>query len=95
MTPIEHRTIHVRGRVQGVFFRQSTKQQARHLGLNGTVRNNPDDTVTIEAEGPTEALRQLEAWCHHGPPAARVDRVEVTSGEVQGFQTFEVIRGTG
>lgn len=89
---VEHRTIHVHGRVQGVFFRQSTKQQAHTLALTGTVRNNPDDTVTIEAEGPAEALNQLETWCHHGPPAARVDRVEVTPGTVQGYTDFRVER---
>lgn len=89
---IEHRTIHVHGRVQGVFFRQSTQQEARRLGLTGTVRNNPNDTVTIEAEGPAEALQQLERWCHHGPPAARVDKVEVTEREVRGYADFRVER---
>ncbi|MCA8832620.1 acylphosphatase [Hymenobacter pini] len=93
MSPsVEHRTIHVHGRVQGVFFRQSTQQEARRLGLTGTVRNNPDGTVTIEVEGPTEALRQLETWCHHGPPAARVDKVEAREGEVRGYPDFRVER---
>ncbi|RSK48496.1 acylphosphatase [Hymenobacter rigui] len=91
-SPVEHRTIRVHGRVQGVFFRQSTQQEAYRLGLTGTVRNNPDDTVTIEAEGPLEALQQLEAWCHHGPPAARVDRVEVAAGAVQRYADFRVER---
>lgn len=87
----EHRTFTVYGRVQGVFFRQSTRQQARALGLNGYARNNPDGTVTIEAEGPAEALAALESWCRQGGPvAARVDRVEVTSGAVQGHEAFEV-----
>lgn len=93
MSANEHRTIRVHGHVQGVFFRQSTHEQAQRLGLTGTVRNNPDDTVTIEAEGPTEALNQLEAWCHQGPAAARVSKVEAQAGAVQGYQTFEVLRG--
>ncbi|MBT2559462.1 acylphosphatase [Hymenobacter sp. ISL-91] len=87
----EHRTFLVQGRVQGVFFRQSTRQQARQLGLTGYARNNPNGTVTIEAEGPTEALDALESWCRQGgPPTARVDKVEVTAGEVQGYAQFEV-----
>ena len=87
----EHRTFLVRGRVQGVFFRQSTRQQAQALGLNGYARNNPDGTVTIEAEGPADALAALESWCRQGGPvAARVDRVDVTSGTVQGHEAFEV-----
>jgi acylphosphatase len=89
---IEHRTIHVHGRVQGVFYRQSTRTEARRLGLSGTVRNNPDGTVTIEAEGPADALNALEAWCHQGPPAAKVSNVEVQPGPVQGYQEFEVKR---
>lgn len=82
--------MHVQGRVQGVFFRQSTQHEARRLGLTGTVRNNPDGTVTIEAEGPAAALDALEAWCHTGPPAARVDQVAATPGKVQGHQKFSV-----
>jgi len=88
----EHRTFRIHGRVQGVFFRQSTRQQAQALGLTGYARNNPDATVTIEAEGPAAALDTLEAWCQHGPPAARVDKVEATSGPVQGYPAFEVQR---
>lgn len=89
---IVHRTFLVRGHVQGVFYRQSTQQEARRLGLVGIVRNNPDNTVTIKAEGPDEALRQLETWCHHGPVAARVTGVGVTEGEVQGYPDFRVER---
>ncbi|MBT9393348.1 acylphosphatase [Hymenobacter sp. NST-14] len=89
---IEHRIFRVHGRVQGVFYRQSTRQQARQLGLTGYARNNPDGTVTIEAEGPPEALAQLEQWCHQGPPAARVEEVEATTGPVQGYPEFEIRR---
>ncbi|MCR5887155.1 acylphosphatase [Hymenobacter sp. J193] len=90
MSQIHHRTLHVHGRVQGVFFRQSTQHEARRLGLSGYACNNPDGTVTIEAEGPAEALDALETWCHKGPPLARVDKVEATSGPIQGFDGFEV-----
>jgi acylphosphatase len=67
----------VSGRVQGVAFRASTQHQARLLGLTGWVRNRADDTVEILAEGERTALQQLVDWCHEGPPAARVTRVEV------------------
>ncbi|RAK66193.1 acylphosphatase [Hymenobacter edaphi] len=91
MSP-EHRTFHIHGRVQGVFFRQSAKQEAERLGLHGYAQNNADATVTIEAEGPAEALAALESWCRHGPPQARVDRVEAQAGAVQGFTSFEIRR---
>jgi acylphosphatase len=60
---IEHRTFRIYGRVQGVFYRQSSRQVDRRLGLTGFARNNPDGTVTIEAEGPPDALDALLAWC--------------------------------
>lgn len=90
--PTEHRTFHIQGHVQGVFYRQSTRTEARRLGLAGTVRNNPDGSVTVEAEGTPEALNALESWCRQGPPAARVASVEVQSGPVQGYREFEVTR---
>ncbi|SHL71167.1 acylphosphatase [Hymenobacter psychrotolerans] len=89
---IQHRTFLVHGRVQGVFYRQSTVQQARQLGLHGYARNNPDGTVTIEAEGPAHALDALQAWCHQGPPAAHVTQVDVAAGPVQHYTGFEVRR---
>ena len=85
-----HRTFQIHGRVQGVFYRQSARVQAQGLGLVGYARNNADGTVTIEAEGSAEALNTLEAWCHQGPAAARVDRVTVAAGPVQGHLEFEV-----
>ncbi|PJJ58891.1 acylphosphatase [Hymenobacter chitinivorans] len=89
----EHRRFEIQGRVQGVFFRQSTRAEAQRLGLTGYARNNADGTVTIEAEGTPDALAALEAWCHQGPPAARVDRVEVSrGGAVQGFADFSIAR---
>ncbi|SNC68050.1 acylphosphatase [Hymenobacter gelipurpurascens] len=89
---IEHRSIRVHGQVQGVFYRQSTRHEARRLGLRGTVCNNPDGTVSIEAEGPAEALDALQAWCQQGPPAAHVTKVESASGPVEGYTAFEVKR---
>jgi len=65
------------GRVQGVFYRQATADEARRLGLRGWVRNLPDGRVEAEAEGARAALEALLAFCRRGPPAARVEGVEV------------------
>jgi acylphosphatase len=87
-----HYTLQIHGRVQGVFYRQSACTEAQRLGLTGYARNNPDGTVTIEAEGPAEKLAALEAWCHQGPAAAEVTKVEVQPGEMQGYSLFEIRR---
>jgi acylphosphatase len=76
----------VTGRVQGVSFRATTASQARQLGVVGWVRNLSDGSVELEAQGADDRIAALLAWCEHGPPAARVDRVDVreldaTTGE--------------
>jgi acylphosphatase len=68
----------VSGRVQGVFFRQSTVDEARRLGLRGWVRNLPDGRVEAEVEGERSDVEALLRFCRRGPPAAKVDAVEVT-----------------
>lgn len=79
----------VSGLVQGVFFRANTQSVAQQLGIRGYVRNLPDGRVEVVAEGDEEALKKLIDWCHHGPPLARVERVEVRwenpTGEFSGF----------
>ena len=81
----------VRGEVQGVYFRQSTRQMAERLNLRGWVANRDDGSVELEAEGEESAVRQLAEWAHQGPPAARVERVEVEPGEPTGeFDGFDV-----
>lgn len=79
----------VHGRVQGVYYRASARDYARHLNLNGWVRNCPDGSVEIIAEGERMQLERLIAWCHKGPPAAVVTRIEVewqeATGEFVGF----------
>lgn len=80
----------VSGKVQGVFFRASTRERALDLGLNGRATNLPDGRVGVIAEGDAGALDALEAWLHQGPPAARVESVvrEAWSGPVnEGFVT--------
>jgi acylphosphatase len=66
----------ISGRVQGVFFRESTRGEAEPLGLDGHAINLPDGRVEVVAAGDASALDRLEAWLRDGPPAARVDRVE-------------------
>jgi acylphosphatase len=74
----------VSGRVQGVWYRQATCDEARALGLRGWVRNVPDGRVEVEAEGEREALGRLLAFCRRGPPRADVDDVEVVWTEHRG-----------
>jgi acylphosphatase len=81
---IVRKRLHITGRVQGVAFRASTVAAARDLGLSGWVANRADGSVEAMAEGDDAAVTVLVRWCHHGPPAARVDRVEVTDEPVQG-----------
>jgi len=82
---------HVSGRVQGVFFRVSTRDQARALGLTGTVSNLPDGRVAVTACGTQAALESLQQWLWEGPPQAAVSDVqrEVISEE-SGFSRFEI-----
>jgi len=68
----------VTGRVQGVSFRAATRAEARRLGVVGWVKNRADGTVELEAEGPDDVIAALVTWCQHGPPAARVARVDVS-----------------
>ncbi len=69
--------LRIHGRVQGVYFRESTRQEAERLGVRGWVRNLPDGSVEAQVEGEEAAVDALVRWCHRGPPAARVDEVKV------------------
>lgn len=83
-TKLERVHLLISGTVQGVFYRQSTLEEAVRLGLAGWVRNLDDGRVEAVAEGPREALDALVAWCRRGPPAARVSDVATTFGEATG-----------
>ena len=74
--------LRITGRVQGVAFRASTITAARTLGLAGWVANRADGSVEAVAEGDAAEVAALIRWCQHGPPAARVDHVEVTDEPV-------------
>jgi acylphosphatase len=84
------RRVVVHGSVQGVFFRDSTRQRARQHGVTGWVRNNWDGTVEAVFEGEPEAVDRLVEFCRQGPRGAEVERVEVVDEEPEGLTGFEV-----
>lgn len=90
MTETIARDVVVSGRVQGVFFRDSTRREARRLGVTGWVRNCPDGTVQAHVEGAPEAVAELVRWCREGPRHADVDDVRVSEAEPEGGRGFEI-----
>lgn len=87
-----HADIRIFGEVRGVSFRYFAKQEAENLNLSGFAQNRPDGSVYIEAEGGEESLQKFIGWCRHGPPTARVEKIEVVDGPVRNFAEFEVRR---
>lgn len=87
------RRIHaiISGRVQGVFYRASTMDEAIRLGLTGWVKNLADGSVELVAEGPSNSIDALISWCRKGPPHARVTNIEIDeqapTGEFERFLT--------
>lgn len=89
---MKHINIKVSGKVQGVFFRASTKAVADQIGVKGKVKNEKDGSVLIEAEANATMLDMFVEWCNQGPEKAKVESVEVTDGEMQNYTNFEVIK---
>ena len=90
MEPIRVRLI-IEGRVQGVWFRDSTRRQATMLGVTGWVRNRPEGTVEVLAEGTEGAVQKLVSWCRRGPSGARVDHLHEEREPWKGeFESFDV-----
>jgi acylphosphatase len=87
-----NKQIKISGKVQGVFFRQSTVQKALELGIKGWVKNEPDGSVSVEIEGIPSAMMEMEAWLKHGPPMAKVESLEITDGEVLNYADFLIGR---
>jgi acylphosphatase len=87
--PIRKRAI-VRGRVQGVFFRDSTRERAQAHGVSGWVCNRADGAVEAVLEGPPEAVDRVVRFLETGPPHAHVASVEVSAEPVEGLRGFEV-----
>ena len=81
----------IEGRVQGVWFRDSTRNKAIRLNLTGWVKNRFDGSVELVAEGPREEVEKLIEWCHHGPPTARVTRLHEIKEDFTGeFDSFRI-----
>jgi acylphosphatase len=83
-------SIIVRGRVQGVFYRQSTREKATELNINGFVRNLPDGSVYILATGDTDQLHAFVNWCWQGPKKAIVTDVQQEIRALQQFDSFRI-----
>ena len=84
--------VKIEGQVQGVFFRQSTQEKARELGIKGSVKHCDDASVEIIATGTKEQLDKLVAWCWEGPPKAKVINVGTQELSLQQFYNFSIIR---
>jgi acylphosphatase len=82
--------VRVTGQVQGVAFRWHVQEQAHRLGVVGWVRNEVDGSVLLHAEGEDVAVSDLVAWCHRGPPSARVSHVAVREAAPVGATSFEI-----
>ncbi len=83
----------IEGWVQGVFFRTSTVQEAKRLGIKGWVRNCTDGSVEVVAEGNKKKIDQFIQWCHQGPAGAQVHNVQLHWKDHQGaFENFSIRR---
>ena len=87
---IKHFDITIQGKVQGVWFRDSTQKEAQKHGIKGFVRNEPDGSVHIEAEGNPGKLDEFVKWCHAGPEKAVVANVDMSEGDLKHFNEFIV-----
>ena len=80
------------GKVQGVFFRASTKAVADQMGMKGFIKNQKDGTVLIHAEGEPLFMDDFIGWCKSGPDDARVEDVTIEDAEVKNYRNFEVLK---
>lgn len=88
----KHLDIKVKGKVQGVSFRATTKAVADQLGVKGFIKNEADGSVYIEAEGDTVLIESFLEWCQEGPDRARVEHVESNEVELKNYRNFEVVK---
>lgn len=87
---ISHYTIIITGQVQKVGFRFQANLEAIRSNLRGFVRNEPDGSVYIEAEGEEDNLREFVAWCEEGPSRSYVESLDIKKGPVTGFTEFVI-----
>lgn len=84
--------VFVSGKVQGVFYRATTRDTAGEEGVDGWVKNLADGRVEAVFEGPEAAVESMVEWCHEGSPQARVEDVEVEYADPEGIDGFEIRR---
>lgn len=89
---MKHIKIRITGKVQGVSFRATTKAIADQMGVRGMIRNEKDGSVYMEAEGDDTSLEVFQEWCNEGPDRAKIENVEVTSGELKNYRNFEIFK---
>jgi acylphosphatase len=87
---VTRRRVVARGRVQGVFFRDSTRREARSAGVAGWVRNRPDGAVEAVFEGDESAVERMVQFVRRGPGHAEVEDLEVHEEEPEGLEAFDV-----
>ena len=85
-------SITISGKVQGVYYRQSTKEMAVSLGITGHVKNLKDESVYIIATGVKEQLDKLVTWCRQGPPKANVTGLIIQKLSLRPFESFSIER---
>lgn len=89
---MKHLNVTIRGKVQGVYFRMTTKSVADVLGVKGFILNQRDGSVYMEAEADAFGLDSLLDFCKEGPEDAEVESIDVEEGEMKGFKDFAVIK---
>lgn len=85
-----HKNIVIQGWVQGVGFRYAARKIAIQSGITGFVRNLPDGSVYIEAEGSEEQVKEFIAWCRSGPARAKIRSVAIEDGSLRNFSDFSI-----
>ena len=84
--------IRIYGKVQGVWFRKSVKDQAERIGISGFVMNEPDGTIFIVANGNSEQLDEFITYCKEGPEQADVKNIHIEEEQVKDLEDFRIIR---
>ena len=87
---MKHKNIQIFGRVQGVGFRYSARFAARNFGIKGYVRNMPDGSVYIEAEGQEKNISEFINWCREGTGSAYIEHINIEDAELKNFKFFDV-----
>jgi len=87
-----HLDIIIKGQVQGVSYRASTKAVADQLGVKGFIKNEANGDVFVAAEGDDLSLEMFLEWCNEGPQHADVTSVETNEGELKNYRNFDIVR---